>query len=93
VPGTKLAAAAANAFSAGYEPDTGAHAALLAYDEAIFYFAIDRLLSAHHLQRCQQLFAEEIGWFAPAGAEGATAPETLRQKNRMQMTLWRVATL
>ena len=26
-----------------------------------------------------------------AGAEGATAPETLRQKDRRRMTLWKAA--
>ena len=40
-----------------------------------------------------QSFAEETGavFVTIAGAEGATAPETLRQTDRERMTLWKVA--
>ena len=31
-----------------------------------------------------------IGWTAGGGAEGATTPETLRQRDREKMALWRV---
>jgi hypothetical protein len=36
---------------------------------------------------------EEFGWIAliKAGAEGATAPETLRPMDRTPMTLWKAA--
>jgi hypothetical protein len=46
-----------------------------------------------HLRRTTPLIpAEETGLSTP-GAEGATAPETLRPKDRGEMALWKAAML
>ncbi len=53
---------------------------------------IDPGRETHHPNSRQQWTAEEFGtssWMS--GAEGATAPETLRQMDRNPMTLWKVA--
>ena len=52
---------------------------------------IDLCAEPGHPLVCQQWTAEEFGSsFRMAGAEGATAPETLRQMDRSLMTLWKV---
>jgi hypothetical protein len=35
------------------------------------------------------MHAGETGFIREAGAEGATTPETLRQKDRVRRTLWK----
>ena len=42
------------------------------------------------VRHCQSTLAGEFGSVRAAGAEGATAPEPLRQKDRKLMALWKV---
>ena len=60
-------------------------------DQVPHQWGVDHDREAYHLCHRQQWTAEEFGLSAwIAGAEGATAPETLRQMDRSPMTLWKV---
>jgi len=57
-------------------------------------FVDSAALRPHHRRFVQLMSAEEISPFPDKGrrgAEGATAPEPLRQKDRRLMALWKAA--